>query len=202
MKEAHKHRLIGAAILAAVAILFLPSFLKDNQHYSVDSATQLPARPSITAVSFNDPEAPEVEPAINPDRMFIEGEPVALSESIPPSPEMPSQELSATETAESISSAAVSSSAPAAPVISLEKGVVGGYTVRIVSLSSKESAYNLEKKLLGLGYKAYVRSAVIPGGMTYRVFAGPVLDMQSAALLKQQLDKEVKVSSIVQKFEP
>lgn len=79
MKEAHKHRLVGAAILAAVGVLFLPSFFKDRQDYAVDSASQIPARPSITAVEFSDPESPANIPvAPVPEDMFQSGESVSL----------------------------------------------------------------------------------------------------------------------------
>lgn len=64
MKESVKHRLIGGAVLAAVAVLFLPSFFKDRQQYQVDTSSHIPGRPSITAVDFNEPSRPEgVEPA-------------------------------------------------------------------------------------------------------------------------------------------
>ncbi|HEY8941198.1 MAG TPA: SPOR domain-containing protein, partial [Cellvibrio sp.] len=59
MRESVKHRLIGAAVLAAIAVLFLPSFFKDRQQYQVNTESQIPGRPSITAVDFNEPVQPE-----------------------------------------------------------------------------------------------------------------------------------------------
>jgi len=56
VKEALKHRVIGAAVLTAIAVLFLPSFFKDQKAYDVDTRSQIPDRPSITAVDFDEPQ--------------------------------------------------------------------------------------------------------------------------------------------------
>ena len=86
MRESVKHRLIGGAVLAAIAVLFLPSFFKDRQQYQVDTSSHIPGRPSITAVDFNEPTRPEgIEPAPAPENMFVpdESESVTTTQ-IPP----------------------------------------------------------------------------------------------------------------------
>lgn len=210
MKEAHKHRLIGAAILAAVGVLFLPSFFKDNQLYSVDKNSQIPERPKVTAIAFNEPVMPEgIETAPSPDAMFVEGEELP-SISLPPSPPELSEELVEASVTESDTSAVVStwksSSASTktqlTPPATNNQGLITGYVVRVASLSSKESASRLESQLRSLGHKAYVRSAPLNNGFTYRVFVGPFLDQAEAARVKQSLDSALSVNSWVQKFEP
>lgn len=210
MKEAHKHRLIGAAIIAAVGVLFLPSFFKDNQLYSVDKSSQIPERPKVTAIAFNEPVMPEgIETAPSPDTMFVEGEELP-SISLPPSPPELSEELVEASVTESDTSAVVStwksSSASTktqlTPPATNNQGLITGYVVRVASLSSKESASRLESQLRSLGHKAYVRSAPLNNGFTYRVFVGPFLDQAEAARVKQSLDSALSVNSWVQKFEP
>ncbi|MGV8838638.1 MAG: SPOR domain-containing protein, partial [Cellvibrio sp.] len=86
MRESVKHRLIGAAVLAAITVLFLPSFFKDRQQYQVDTSSHIPGRPSITAVDFNEPTRPEgIEPAPAPETMFVPDEAEAIPpEQVPP----------------------------------------------------------------------------------------------------------------------
>ncbi|MGN0921427.1 MAG: SPOR domain-containing protein [Cellvibrio sp.] len=213
MKEAHKHRLIGAAILAAVGVLFLPSFFKDNQLYSVDKNSQIPERPKVTAIAFNEPVMPEgIETAPSPDAMFVEGEELP-SISLPPSPPELSEELveagvtggdtsAVVSTWDSSSSSSASTKTQLAPPATDNQGLITGYVVRVASLSSKESASRLESQLRSLGHKAYVRSAPLNNGFTYRVFVGPFLDQAEAARVKQSLDSALSVNSWVQKFEP
>lgn len=211
MKEAHKHRLIGAAILTAVAVLFLPSFFKDNQPYSVNIESQIPQRPSVTALSFREPEVPEgIDLAAAPEAMFV-GDEAADSISLPP-PSLPlpeDVELTSREPEGSKAVASSSSQMSSAPMLAQvttpamnEKGLITGYVVRVASLSSKDLAEDLEARLLSMGYKAYVRSAPLANGFTYRVFVGPFLEQSEAAGVKQKLDVVLSVDAWVHKFEP
>jgi DedD protein len=78
-----KQRLVGAFVLAAIAVIFLPSFVKENQPYRVDQHSRVPVQPDITPIRFNPPETPQdIEPAPAPETMFLsadERQPVADS---------------------------------------------------------------------------------------------------------------------------
>lgn len=75
MKYTLKHRLVGAAVLAAVAVLFLPSFFKDKQAHSVNTKSQIPAPPNIVPEEFKAPQpVPNIEPAPAPENMFVPDE--------------------------------------------------------------------------------------------------------------------------------
>lgn len=209
MKEALKHRLIGAAVIAAVAVLFLPSFFKDRQAYDVDTSSHIPSRPSITAVDFNEPKAVDaLEPAPAPETMFVAGEdeevPVG-SAVVPPS----EPGLAVDTTSKSITSVSAQSSIPskaANPAVAEmplnAQGLPNAWVIQVASLSNLDAATKLRDQLQSEGQKAFVRSVSSGNTSIHRVFIGPKLDKNEALGLKPQLDKRFKVNSMVLPFKP
>lgn len=199
MKEAVKHRLIGGAILVAIGVLFIPSFFKDKQHYQVDTHSQIPARPLITAVEFSDPEQVQgIEPAPSPDTMFV--------------PEVVGSEQPVLNDAAdvldgaSVSSQAVKSSDESVrPVSTLPltaDGIPESWVIQVASLSAKSSALKLRDQLQAEGYRAYIRSVKTASAEVHRIFIGPNLSKADAQKLKSELDKQLKVNSIILPFKP
>lgn len=202
MRESVKHRMIGAAVLVAVAVLFLPSFFKDRQQYQVDTTSHIPARPSITAVDFNEPEQPDgIEPAPSPETMFIPGDP----ETALIGEDEEAREPLTTSSASSVSSqlsSAIQSSAVTSALSLTDKGLPEGWIIQVVSLRAQESANKLRDELQNEGHRAYVRSVSLASGTVYRVFIGPKQSESEANTLKLQLDKRLKVNSLVLPFKP
>lgn len=201
MRESVKHRLIGAAVLTAIAVLFLPSFFKDRQQYQVDTSSHIPGRPSITAVDFNEPARPEgIESAPAPEAMFIPDEDESIQ--IPPA-EDAVVAVAATSSVSSVVSSTASIAEPSVPVIPLNsQGLPDTWVIQVASLSVQAAANKLRDQLQAEGHKAYVRS--VPGANVtiYRVFIGPKQDKAQALVIKSQLDKQLKVNSLVLPFKP
>mgnify|MGYP001627422847 CR=1 FL=1 len=195
MRESVKHRLIGAAVLAAVAVLFLPSFFKDRQQFQVDTNSHIPGRPSITAVDFNEPEQPEgIEPAPAPETMFIPEE----TEASPPETSVQSSSL-----AGAASSATAASAGFQAPAVeSATQALPEGWVIQVASLSSQDGANKLRDQLQSEGQRAYVRPVPLADKTVYRVFIGPKQTKAEATALKTQLDARLKVNSSVLPFKP
>ncbi len=209
MRESVKHRLIGAAVLAAIAVLFLPSFFKDRQQYQVDTSSHIPSRPSITAVDFNEPTQPEgIEPAPLPEAMFVpdEAEVVPAAQVPAASQASPTEQSVVAATNVSSAHAAVSSSAsaePSVPVMPLNsQGLPDTWVIQVASLSAQAAANKLRDQLQAEGHKAYVRSVPGANATIYRVFIGPKQDKAQALAIKSQLDKQLKVNSLVLPFKP
>lgn len=209
MRESVKHRLIGAAVLAAIAVLFLPSFFKDRQQYQVDTNTHIPSRPSITAVDFNEPTQPDgIEPAPSPENMFVPDE----IEEAPTGQASPVTQ--ATSSGHSVASVATVSSVPSTvssvatvepsvPAMPLNaQGLPDAWVVQVASLSAQAAANKLRDQLQAEGHKAYVRSVPGANATIYRVFIGPKQDKAQALAIKSQLDKQLKVNSLVLPFKP
>jgi DedD protein len=70
------------------------------------------------------------------------------------------------------------------------------------SFTSKEAANKLRDELQGDGQKAYVRTTVGSGGSISRVYIGPKLDKAQAQQIKDQMDKRLKVKSMLMRFQP
>jgi DedD protein len=191
-----------AALLAAIAVLFLPSFFKDRQQYQVDTSSHIPGRPTITAVDFNEPSQPEnIEPASTPETMFLseESEQIPVDElQIPPAE--PTRILSEPQ----ISASSLSlSSVGSAPVVKLNNsGLPEAWVIQVASLSSLESANKLRDQLQVDGHKAYVRSASSANTVIHRVFIGPKQDKAEVLAIKSELDKRLKVNSLILPFKP
>ncbi len=207
MRESVKHRLIGAAVLTAVAVLFLPSFFKDRQQYQVNTDSQIPGRPSITAVDFNEPQQPEgIESAPAPEAMFVpENSEAPVTELAVPPPET-AEAKPAQQSASSVSVSAQASSAAKAdqvPALPLNaQGLPEAWVIQVASLSSQEGANKLRDQLQAEGHKAYVRAVPSANGNIYRVFIGPRQDKAQLQAIKTQLDKRLKVNSLVLPFKP
>ncbi len=203
MRESVKHRLIGAAVLAAIAVLFLPSFFKDRQQYQVDTSSHIPGRPSITAVDFNEPKRPEgIEPAPAPETMFVPDETESIPATQVPPAEQAVVETAAASSGQSASSRAASTDA-SVPVIPLNaQGLPDTWVIQVASLSAQAAANKLRDQLQAEGHKAYVRTVPSANTAIYRVFIGPKQDKSEALAIKSQLDKRLKVNSLVLPFKP
>jgi DedD protein len=204
-----KHRLIGAAVLAAVAVLLLPSFFKEKSEYQVSTKSQIPASPNVLAEEFKAPQpVPNIEPAPAPETMFVPSE--SASE-LPPSEVLGSAAL-ATSSSASVSSAAstkvvssavtaqAASSVPAMPLN--QKGLPDAWVVQVGSFTTKEAANKLRDDLQADGQKAYVRTTTSGNSAISRVYIGPKLDKNQALALKEQMDRRLKVKSMVMRFQP
>lgn len=197
MRYTLKHRLIGAAVLAAVAVLLLPSFFKEKKDFEVNTKSQIPARPNVVAEEFKSPQpVPNIEPAPAPETMFVPTEaapeqPVAVAPSV----------ASASSTASSHKAmAAQASSVPAMPLN--PQGLPDAWVVQVGSFTTKEVANKLRDDLQADGQKAYVRTTTSGNGSISRVYIGPKLDKNQAMALKEQMDKRLKVKSMVMRFQP
>jgi DedD protein len=201
-----KHRLIGAAVLAAVAVLVLPSFFKEKKDYQVNTQSQIPAPPHVVAEEFKAPQpVPDIEPAPAPDTMFVPSEPVSdIPIAAAPEPVTTSSAAKADASASSAKSLAATtqatSSVPAMPLN--QKGLPDAWVVQVGSFNNKEAANKLRDDLQADGQKAYVRTTTSGNSTVSRVYIGPKLDKNQALALKEEMDRRLKVKSMVMRFQP
>ncbi|MDQ2075538.1 SPOR domain-containing protein [Marinimicrobium sp. ABcell2] len=196
MKDGLKQRLVGAFVLAAVAVIFLPSLLREQQPEPVDTRTQIPDRPAIESMSFSVPEQPQdIEPAPAPETMFV---PEESSQPVAESLDDLSESPSARETTESEVERAVSSTSSAAG----EAPERAAWVIQVASLRSADSANQLRDRLQNQGYKAYVRTVSVNGSDVSRVYIGPKLDRTAAEGIKADIDRELHVDALILRFQP
>ncbi|MDO3386435.1 SPOR domain-containing protein [Gilvimarinus sp. SDUM040013] len=217
MNDGLKQRVIGALVLAGIAVIFLPDFFKEQQLHQVDTRTQIPAKPAMTPVVIETPRPIIDEPLPDPDHLYLpeSDQPVAedLSQlqaaneaSVAASSERAA--ASAQPVAQSTSSQPSSlprpesSSSSPSQLSSSAPEELNAWVVQVASLRSSESAQRLRKQLQDRGYKAYVRQAQTGQGEVSRVFIGPKLDKALAETVKNEVDPVFKVNSLVLRFKP
>ncbi|WP_111641973.1 SPOR domain-containing protein [Marinimicrobium alkaliphilum] len=195
MTQKLKQRLVGAFVLIALAVIFLPSFVKENQPYRVDTDTRIPEPPAIEAREFAraQPSTPS-EPAPEPETMFLsadENQPVvdSLAEA-------------RTQAVESEPESEPEPDTEASPTGLDEQGEPTAWVVQVASFSRAQAATDLRDRLQSEGFRAYVRSANTASGEVSRVFIGPKLSRAEALETKTAIDQLLSVESLVVRFQP
>lgn len=201
-----KQRMIGALVLVALAVIFLPMlFTREDEMRQVRvDAPQAPSMPSPPPVQVEPVPVPEPE-------VLPEEAPVVIDESTAPVAP-PSTPIAPAP------SAAAAPKAPAAPAPKVEKpatpaatasspassnkvdgnGLPVSWSIQLASLSNRAGADNLQKTLRSQGYNAYIRSA---GGLN-RVFVGPLIDRAEAERLRDVINRQQKLKGFVVRFQP
>lgn len=213
-----KQRMVGALVLIAVAVIFLPMLFtrQDETHRVVVDAPAAPQAPATPQV--------QVEPVPVPEPQELPQEPVPTDDDLSQSSQAPSTPIAPAPEKPVTAPAAPAPSAPAvkptpkpapaptapasapAPVATKPaapsgvdaNGLSVSWTVQLASMSSRANADNLQKTLRTQGYNAYIRTA----GNVNRVFVGPLIERAEADRLRDQLDKQQKLKGIVVRFQP
>ncbi|WP_268797218.1 SPOR domain-containing protein [Pseudomonas huanghezhanensis] len=214
LDKAYKQRMVGALVLVAVAVIFLP-MLFSRQDEARHVQVEAPAAPQASAMS-----QVKVDPVSVPEQQPLPQEPVPTDEDLtrssqPPStPIAPAPSRPVTQQTAAVAKAAPAPAAPAStqPVKSAPatpsvpaaesrvdaNGLSVSWSVQLASMSNRANADNLQKTLRTQGYNAYIRTS---DGVN-RVFVGPLIERAEADRLRDQLDKQQKLKGIVVRFQP
>ncbi|AOS42105.1 SPOR domain-containing protein [Pseudomonas brassicacearum] len=222
LDKAYKQRMVGALVLVALAVIFLPMLFsrQDEQRQVTVDAPAAPQAPSVPPV--------QVEPVAVPEPQALPQEPVPSDEelaeqsapSMPiapapapapatPAPAAPNKPSVAPAPAPVPAAPAVKP-APSQPITAATtkpdttqsrvdaNGLSVSWSVQLASLTSRESAENLQKTLRSQGYNAYIRSA---DGKN-RVFVGPLIERAEADRLRDLLSRQQNLKGFVVRFQP
>ncbi|WP_458131728.1 SPOR domain-containing protein [Pseudomonas sp. R3-41] len=217
LDKAYKQRMVGALVLVALAVIFLPMLFsrQDEQRQVTVDAPAAPQAPSMPPV--------QVEPVVVPEPQALPQEPVPSDEELAEQPVVPSTPIapaSATPAPAAPSKPSVApvpvpstpavkpapsqpiTAAPAKPDTTQSRvdanGLSVSWSVQLASLTSRESAENLQKTLRSQGYNAYIRSA---DGKN-RVFVGPLIERAEADRLRDLLSRQRNLKGFVVRFQP
>ncbi|WP_167145228.1 SPOR domain-containing protein [Pseudomonas sp. OTU750018] len=191
-----KQRMVGALVLLALAVIFLPMLLSredESQRVQVD-APEMPA-------ALQAPEV-ELQPVVVPEPQLLPDEPIgadaeqSMESGEPVVAEQPAAPVTpVTPAAEPEPVVAAPSPAPS----KLDANSLPiSWSVQLASLSSSDGAQKLQKTLRSQGYNAYIRSV---DGMN-RVFVGPLIERAEADRLRDQLNRQHKLNGFVVRFQP
>ncbi|WP_137807444.1 SPOR domain-containing protein [Pseudomonas sp. G(2018)] len=225
LDKAYKQRMVGALVLVALAVIFLPMlFSRQDEQRQVTveapAAPQAPAMPQVQVepVVVPEPQALPQEPVPSDDDIAQDVPaapaapvaPVAPAVSAVPAPAPAAKPVTPPGPAPIPALAAKPATAPAQPITAAPgkpdttqsrvdaNGLSVSWSVQLASLSNRESAEKLQKTLRSQGYNAYIRSA---DGKN-RVFVGPLIERAEADRLRDLLNRQQNLKGFVVRFQP
>ena len=210
-----RHRIVGAVVLVALAVIFLPMLLSDRPPETGDSSVVRGGAAPETRI-FVTPVAPPGDKPASTAKPGVAGKlpetadtatktvvvPVAPATPLPPSATAPSLpdnlplEMKLTPEqnvpAESKTAKAV---VPAKPAASTEKG----WLVQVGAFSQPDNARRLHEKLRQKGYNAILDPPNPEKGKTVRVEVGPYKDAAAAKTAQARIQSEFGIKGVVRK---
>ncbi|MCU1760027.1 SPOR domain-containing protein [Pseudomonas sp. 14P_8.1_Bac3] len=213
LDKAYKQRMVGALVLVALAVIFLPMLFsrQDEQRQVTVEAPAAPQAPSVPQV--------QVEPVVVPEPQALPQEPVPSDDDIaqqeePSMPTAPAVPVAPAPAAKLVTPPPIPvnkpTTAPSQPITAAPgkpdttqsrvdaNGLSVSWSVQLASLSSRAGAENLQKTLRSQGYNAYIRTA---DGKN-RVFVGPLIERAEADRLRDLLNRQQNLKGFVVRFQP
>lgn len=176
LDNVYKQRMVGALVLVALAVIFLPMLFsrEDEQRHVNVEAPAVPQAPAVTQVQVEPVVVPDPQEPVPTDeevaKQVAPSMPIAPSAPVAPAPAPVSPPVAASKPV-APPPAPTPKPAPAQPIAAAPakpdatpsrvdaNGLSVSWSVQLASLSSRESAENLQKTLRSQGYNAYIRSA-------------------------------------------
>lgn len=219
MREGAKQRLLGAVVIVALAVIFVPMLFEDAPPDS--------AEPDQLELAV--PEAPPFEPDLKgevflgPEDSGVGGlEGVGGTESrplsLPPAGDLDpasaaevseeglddnvagvTREPGAPSVASPVSRSSTSTVLEPTPPRGPRDGMPS-WVVQVASLGSPEAAQAMQDKLRKAGYSAFVEQAEVRGKLFYRVRVGPEVDRANAERTAARLRQQQKLDTLIQNY--
>jgi DedD protein len=211
LDSAYKQRMVGALVLVALAVIFLPMLFsrQDEQRQVVVEAPAAPQAPVMPQVQVEPVVVPE--PQALPEEEPVPSEADVAAQQAPSMPVQPSVPVVKPAPAVAAKPAAPAPApkpvapqpaAPGKPEVGQSRidptGLSISWSIQVASLGNREGAEALQKKLRSQGYNSYIRSA---DGKN-RVFIGPLIERAEADRLRDLLDRQQGLKGFVTRFQP
>lgn len=182
MEQRLKQRLIGAVVLLALAVIFIPMLLQGPiERESTSVPIEIPVQSMLSEQTQPAPE-PRLPTAVEPS---VSTEPASQQAVV-----------------ESIQSPVVSDKPAATPpkptVIAPQvPPELVSWAVQVGSFGTEANALGLRDSLRGKGYAAYTEAIKSDGKVLYRVRVGPMVERSEAEKLQATLDSKESLKGLV-----
>lgn len=194
IEERLKERLVGAVVLTAVAVIFVPMVFEGRSESDQAPMARSQAGFTSSILPADHPsrtvEVVEVKPAVGPisahdgpsqDLAPDRGSQVrGPNQNTGRSPKLPE--------AETLSDRASVDANPA------------GWVVQLASFSREVNAKTLRAKLVARGFGAFIEKTTTTGSSMYRVRVGPTSGRQQAQDLRAALQQAVSLQGVVVRY--
>ena len=191
MNQNIKQRVVGALVLLAVALIFLPVIFDGQGSYQQNLQSRIPEPPLSPQMPDTTPTRPTI--VADSDAIIIPPEASTVSDTSQPSVNNNSDEVDLPK----VETDKLTATSPSLDA----QGLPRGWSVRLASFSSVENASRLVSRLLDDGYKAYSREIQSSQGVLRAVFVGPGVRQERIQQLRLQLQEVYDLAGIVVPFE-
>ena len=195
MNDILKQRLVGALVIIALGIVFWPVVFVDAERQAMDRTSQVPPMPTMKHSRIETPKRLNtVEPASASAEITLHD--------APPETTTPETTTPETTTPETVSSDASDAEAGTSGPALDETGIPVAWVLQVVSVSKREKAEALTQELIDAGYEAYHRPLKRGQDTLYRIYVGPVFDLDQLRKTKQKVDSRLKVNALIARYIP
>jgi DedD protein len=196
MHQRLKERLVGAAVLVVIAVIFIPMLLTGPMDSGSITKSNIPDRPTE---KFNSKLIPLTD-SLNPTTEVEESNPVSepnretsIAEEIPDK----LQDVNSDNTKPNADTSVIEKKPVQKKVIKDKKVGLSAWVVQLGSFSSKVNADKLNLNLRKSGFPAFVEPLTKKGETSYRVRVGPEILRADADALLKKIKSKMKLDGIV-----
>lgn len=182
MDESLKQRIVGALVVLAVIVIFVPVLFNKDRIEPLDRTTQIPLSPKIEKIEMNFPK-------IDTSKEF-DTAPI-LSEAF-----VPKEEEVIEVTPEVRESASIKGTSKD------KAGVPFAWVLQVASFTDKTKAQTLRDTLIKDGYTSFIKVAETKKGERARVFVGPKINKNTLLKDKDIIEKKYKVQTLLIRVKP
>lgn len=183
MDEALKKRLIGAAVLVSLAVIFVPMLLEEETVIDTGiHTTNIPEKPAVTVN----------QKPLTIEQVEQKRESVDFGNSIKPQKDTEVREINE-KTAET-----ESTSGKQVPVTT--RVGLTSWMVQVGSFSNQDNARKIVDKLRKAGYDTHLETAQVKSSTVYRVRVGPEIDHNLAEKNARDISKKFFVNAKVIRY--
>lgn len=226
MENSLKQRIVGAVVLIALAVIFLPSILKEKNHQE-PFRSEIPAKPidliehkTTPEVTVKNHKAQKALDSIDKDHQTrkqrsrveesngtdnsLETAKVASENNTNPGKQKGAELKETAITDESDSSVVSPAIEP-----SISKQTIGAgfenaaWVIQVASFSDQTNAVSFVSRLKEAGYKTYRRSGTSKNGKKiYRIFVGPFIEKNLAVKAMAKINQVFASNGILLAYDP
>jgi DedD protein len=198
-----KHRIIGAIVLVALAVILVPLVLDEREPPSdLKGISEIPARQSNLAATETKVVVTPVANLANPEKNGPNQTPTDSTKTPATSPAettvVETQPETPAEPAEKSKTAKPKTQAKASEAEKTKAAVPAkGWIVQVGVYSNADNAARVSEKLKSHGLAVTAESVKIEGGKAMRLRVGPYRERAAALKAQAQIQKEVGVQGMV-----
>lgn len=195
MQQRLKERLVGAAILVVIAVIFIPMILTGPIDSDSITKTNIPERPTEKFNSKLVPLTDTLKPVVTNEVENTDVEKTMQSEA---GTELQKDAISAKAISEPIKNKTTKETKATQEKVSGNKQVgLSAWVVQLGSFSSKVNADKLNLQLRKAGFPAFVEPITKNNETAYRVRVGPELLRSDAEALLKKIKSKMNLNGIV-----